>query len=158
MVTAIRGRGAIVAFPVETWPVATSLGASPPVMPRVAVMPSFISGRGHYVVIDKSYFASTLAQHIQAAGAEPTVEVHLVNGQGHRVRSVIEAADGYLVLEVYQRRAEITGTKGRWYGEKDRSGKTNELHHVIVSYDSISQIVITPTETAEGPRIGFGAR
>jgi hypothetical protein len=121
-------------------------------------MPSFNSGRGNYVVFDKSYFASTLAQHIQTAGAEPTVEVHLVNGQGHRVRSIIEVADGYLVLEAYQRRAEITGTKGRWDGEKDLSGRTNELHHVIVSYDSISQVVITPTETAEGPRIGFGAR
>lgn len=118
----------------------------------------FISGRGTFVVFDKSYFASTLAQHIQAAGDEPTVEIHLLTGQGHRVRSVIEATDGYLVLEAYQRRAEITGTKGRWYGEKDPSGKNNELHHVIVSYDSISQIVITPTETAEGPRIGFGAR
>ena len=40
------------------------------------------------------------------------------NGQGHRVRSVIEAADGYVVLEAYQRRAEITGTKGRWQDDR----------------------------------------
>ena len=109
-------------------------------------------------MFDKSYFESRLEQHIQAAGAEPTVEVHLVNGQGHRVRSILEMADGYLVLETYQRRAEITGTKGRWQGEKDASARATELHHVIVSYDSISQIVITPTEAAEGPRIGFGLR
>jgi len=109
-------------------------------------------------LFDKSYFESTLAQHIRGAGADPTVEVHLVNGQGHRVRSILETADGYLVLETYQRRAEITGSKGRWQGEKEESAKSNELHHVIVSYDSISQIIITPTETAEGPRIGFGLR
>jgi hypothetical protein len=62
------------------------------------------------------------------------------------------------VLETYQRRAEITGTKGRWHGEMDASERASELHHVIVSYDSISQIVITPTEATEGPRIGFGLR
>ncbi len=99
-----------------------------------------------------------LAQHIRAAGAEPTVEVHLSNGQGHRVRSVIEAADGYVVLEAYQRRAEITGTHGRWQNDKDPAVKPSEIHHAIVSYDSILQVVITPTETTEGPRIGFGAR
>jgi hypothetical protein len=129
---------------------ASSLGAS---QSRFFSLP-----RGNYFVFDKSYFESTLAQHIEGAGAEPTVEIHLVNGQGHRVRSILETADGYLVLETYQRRAEITGTKGRWHGEKDASERASELHHVIVSYDSISQIVITPTEATEGPRIGFGLR
>ena len=106
-------------------------------------------------MFDKSYFDAMLVQHIEGAGAEPTVEVHLVNGQGHRVRSVLEASDGYVVLETYQRRAELTGHHGRWQGEKSTSDKTTELHHVVVSYDSISQIVITPTETVDGPRIGF---
>ena len=106
-------------------------------------------------MFDKSYFKSMLTQHIEAAGAEPTVEVHLVTGQGHRVRSVLETADGYVVLETYQRRAELTGNHGRWQGERDASAKATDLHHVVVSYDSISQIVITPTETVDGPRIGF---
>ena len=88
-------------------------------------------------MFDKPYFESTLAQHIESAGAEPTVEIHLVNGQGHRVRSILETAEGYLVLETYQRRAEITGTKGRWHGEKDTKTGASEVQHVIVSYDSI---------------------
>jgi hypothetical protein len=105
-------------------------------------------------VFDKKYFDAGLPAHVEAAGAEPTVEVHLASGQAHRVRSVIEAADGYVVLEAYQRRAEITGAKGRWHSNQDSVG-VNEIHHAIVPYDSISQVVITPTETAEGPRIGF---
>jgi len=109
-------------------------------------------------VFDKSYFEDGLLAHVKAAGSEPTVEVHLLNGQGHRVRSVIDATDGYVVLEAYQRRAEITGTKGRWQGKKGAEAGANEIHHAIVSYDSISQVVITPTESVEGPRIGFGAR
>jgi hypothetical protein len=109
-------------------------------------------------VFDKSYFQAGLPAHIKAAGAEPTVEVHLVNGQGHRVRSVIEAADGYVVLEAYQRRAEITGSKGRWHAGGDADAGTSEIHHAIVSYASITQVVITPSEATESPRIGFNAR
>ena len=109
-------------------------------------------------MFDKSYFQSGLAVHIGAAGHEPTVEVQLVNGQGHRVRSVIDATDGYVVLEAYQRRAEITGTKGRWQGTREADAALTEVHHAIVSYDSISQVIITPTEVVEGPRIGFGTR
>lgn len=111
-------------------------------------------------MFDKSYFEDRLPAQIKAAGSDPTVEVQLVNGQGHRVRSVIDAADGYVVLEAYQRRAEITGTKGRWQGggKKGAEPGANEVHHAIVSYDSISQVVITPTEEIDGPRIGFGAR
>lgn len=122
---------------------------------RVAAL---ISLRGILFVFDKSYFQSGLPAHIKAAGEEPTVEVHLLNGQGHRVRSVIEATDGYVVLEAYQRRAEITGTKGRWQTGKATEGGVGEIHHAIVSYDSISQVVITPSEAVEGPRIGFSAR
>jgi len=109
-------------------------------------------------VFDKSYFQTGLAAHIGEAGHEPTVEIHLVNGQGHRVRSVIEATDGYVVLEAYQRRAEITGAKGRWHGTRDADAAPSEIHHAVVSYDSIAQVIITPTEAVEGPRIGFGTR
>ena len=105
-------------------------------------------------MFDKSYFNTMLAGHVKAAGAEPTVEVHLINGQGHRVRSVVDAADGYVVLEVYQRRAEITGNKGKWQASRD-AANTQELHHAVVSYHTISQIVITPNDVADGPRIGF---
>jgi hypothetical protein len=110
-------------------------------------------------VFDKSYFSTKLASHIDSAGADPSVEVHIVNGQGHRVRSVVEVADGYVVLETYQRRAELTGNKGRWNGAKNAPAPgANEVHRAIVAYDSISQIVITPSDVAEGPRIGFAAR
>jgi hypothetical protein len=83
------------------------------------------------------------------------VEVHLVSGQGHRVRSVIDATDGYVVLEAYQRRAELTSRQGRWVGTRETAPGENELHQAVVSYHTISQIVITPTDAHEGPRIGF---
>ena len=106
-------------------------------------------------MFDKAYFNSVLASQIKAAGNEPMVEVHLVSGQGHRVRSVLDAQDGWVVLETYQRRAELTSRQGRWVGAKEGSADDGELHHVAVSYHTISQVVITPTDTHEGPRIGF---
>ena len=106
-------------------------------------------------MFDKAYFNSVLATQIKAAGSEPMVVVHLVSGQGHRVRSVIDATDGYVVLETYQRRAEMTGRQGRWVGTKEAAPAEHELHHAIVSYHTISQIVITPTDAHDGPRIGF---
>jgi hypothetical protein len=109
-------------------------------------------------VFDKSYFTTGLPAQVEAAGAEPTVEVHIVNGQGHRVRSVIEAADGYVVLEAYQRRAELTANKARWQSGQGGSVGPNEIHHAIISYHTISQIVITPNDATDSPRIGFTSR
>lgn len=106
-------------------------------------------------MFDKTYFNSILATQIKAAGTEPMVEVHLVSGQGHRVRSVVDAADGYVVLEAYQRRAELTSRQGRWVGANEASPADTELHHAVVSYHTISQVVITPTDPHEGARIGF---
>jgi len=106
-------------------------------------------------VLDKAYFTSVLAGQVKAAGNEPMVEVHLVSGQGHRVRSVIDASDGYVVLETYQRRAELTSRQGRWIGTPEAAPGEHELHHAVVSYHTISQVVITPTDMHEGPRIGF---
>ena len=106
-------------------------------------------------MFDKSYFNTSLADHIKAAGDGPLVEVHLINGQGHRVRSVVEATEGYVVLEAYQRRGELTGNKGRWQGASDTSAGGQDLHQAVVSYHTIAQIVITPTDAAETPRIGF---
>src|SRR5678815_2083071 len=75
-------------------------------------------------VFDAAYFRTGLPSQLEAAGAEPSVEIHLVNGQAHRVRSLVEAADGYAVLEVYQRRAEMTGSKANWHGALTSSNST----------------------------------
>jgi hypothetical protein len=109
-------------------------------------------------VFDAAYFRSQLTAHVQSAGPKPTVEVHLVTGHGHRVRSVLEVADGFVVLETHQRHAETTGTNTAWEGSAAgaASGATS-THRAVVSYESITQVVITPSETGATTRIGFGA-
>jgi hypothetical protein len=109
-------------------------------------------------VFDAAYFRTGLPSQLEVAGAEPSVEIHLVNGQAHRVRSLVEAADGYAVLEVYQRRAEISGVKAYWRGSGHPNDAIDEVQRAVVAYESIAQIVITSTKSADIPRIGFGTR
>jgi hypothetical protein len=102
-------------------------------------------------VFDAAYFRTGLPSQLEAAGPEPSVEVHLVNGQ---------AADGYAVLEVYQRRAEMSGVKAHWRGSAAAAveNPVEETQRAVVAYESIAQIVITPTQSAPAVKIGFGAR
>lgn len=108
-------------------------------------------------MFDASYFRDVLAGHAQAAGNEPVVEVHLTSGQGHRVRSIDEVTDGYVLLEVYQRRPEMTGARSHWVGDSDASTGPNEVHRAVIAYEGIAQIVITPSENRSTSRIGFNA-
>src|SRR6185436_12070792 len=108
-------------------------------------------------VFDATYFKKTFPTHVQAAGAEATVEVHLLNGQAHRVRSIVEVADGYVVLEVYQRRPEMTGARLHWQGASAGAAAPNEIHQAMVSYEGITQLVVTPAEDKAISRIGFNA-
>ena len=107
-------------------------------------------------MFDAKYFRTQLPAHAKAAGAEATVEVHILSGRRHRIRSVADVTDGYVVLEVHNRRAEVTGAKMHWEGATGREGAPNTLR-VIVSYESITQVVITPSESGATTRIGFGA-
>jgi hypothetical protein len=59
---------------------------------------------------------------------------------------------------VYQRRAEMSGVKAHWRGSMPASNPMEEVQRAVVAYESIAQIVITPTQSVEAAKIGFGAR
>ena len=111
-------------------------------------------------MFDAAYFREGLATQVADAGAGATVEVHLVNGQAHRVRSVIHVDHGYVALEVYQRRPEMTGGQSAWQGHMrtPAAAAPNEVHRAVISYESITQVVITPADDKAGGRIGFSAK
>ena len=106
-------------------------------------------------MLDAKYFRTTLPAHAKSAGAETTVEVQLINGQAHRVRSVIEAADGYVVLDLHHRHGDMPGEKVYWLG--DKSEPQEDAARAVVSYDAIAQVVIIPSRTGSTSRIGFGS-
>jgi hypothetical protein len=108
-------------------------------------------------VFDATYFKKGITAHVEGAGAEPNVDIHMVNGHAHRVRSVVEVSDGYVVLEIYQRRPEMSGMRSPWQGATTAAKSPNEVHTAVVSYESITQVVITPAEDKSASRIGFSA-
>lgn len=108
-------------------------------------------------MFDATNFRNGLVAHADASGAGATVEVHLINGHAHRVRSIIEITDGYVVLEVYQRRPEMSGMQTHWHGAAPPAAAPNETHHAVITYESIAELLITPAEGKASSRIGFSA-
>ena len=104
-------------------------------------------------MFDATYFRTALEADVRSAGHEPIVDIHLLNGHAHRVRSVVEAKDNYVVLETYQPR--LDGTRGRQqWGVENTDGA--DVLRAAVSYESVAEIVITPVRETTRPRIGFG--
>ena len=106
-------------------------------------------------MFDSTYFRKSLVAHTDASGVGTTVEVHLVNGHAHRVRSIVEVTDGYVVLEVYQRRPEMSGMHTPWRGAGSPAAAPNEIHHAVITYETIAALLITPVEDRASSRIGF---
>jgi hypothetical protein len=106
-------------------------------------------------VFDASYFKNGLAEHLKAAGAKATVEVHLVNAHTHRVRSVIDATPGHVVLEAYRQRVDGGRADQYWQAAVPAEEGSHEVARVVVAYESIAEIVITVVDDANLPRIGF---
>jgi hypothetical protein len=106
-------------------------------------------------VFDASYFKNGLADQITATGGKATVEVHLVNAHTHRVRSVIDAEPGHVVLEAFRQRVDGGRADQYWEAVQPADGGSHEVARIVVAYESIAEIVITPADDASMPRIGF---
>ena len=106
-------------------------------------------------MFDASYFKNGLAEHLKAMGAKATVEVHLLNAHTHRVRSVIDATPGHVVLEAFRQRVDGGRADQFWQAPVPADEGSHEVVRIIVAYESIAEIVITPADDASTSRIGF---
>jgi hypothetical protein len=106
-------------------------------------------------VFDATYFNTALTKHLGIAGSKSTVEVHLVNAHTHRLRAVLEATPAYVVFDAYRQRVDGGRSDQYWQASTSTGDATGEMVSVIVSYESIAEIVITPAEDSAAPRIGF---
>ena len=103
-------------------------------------------------MLDANYFRSALARDVEATGGGPVVEILLRNGHVHRVHSILEIAEGWVTLEVYSVKGDLTH-------ERPRFGATESGHEsvrAVVAYESISGIVLDPSPTQVKARPGFG--
>ena len=102
-------------------------------------------------MLDADYFRTRLAHDVEASG-RPVVEVFLPNGQSHRVRRVLEVADGYVVLESFQLKGDQTIPK------TNASGDEQEVYRAIVPYESIVAVTIDPAAESTQRRLGIFVR
>jgi hypothetical protein len=106
-------------------------------------------------VFDASYFKTVFSEQLNTATAKSTVEVHLTNAHTHRVRAVLAAEPGYVTFDAYRQRVDGGRSDQHWGATSTMDDATVEMVRVIVAYDAIAEIVITPAAETAGPRIGF---
>lgn len=109
-------------------------------------------------MIDSTYFRSRLAADIGAFEAPPIVEVHLTNRQLHRLRNVLEVQEGYVIIEAYRTRTDDTLVKREDAEEVFGGMNEHEVERAIIAYESVAQVLITPSKPGGAPKIGFGFR
>ena len=107
-------------------------------------------------MIDATYFRTRLAADVKDFAQPPIVELHLTNRQLHRLRGVLEVQEGYLIVEAYRTRTEESLAKRDEAEETFGGASKSEVERAIVAYESVAQVIITPSKPAGSPRIGFG--
>ncbi|MDB4880929.1 MAG: hypothetical protein JWL60_2375 [Gemmatimonadetes bacterium] len=103
-------------------------------------------------MFDANYFRSSLPRDIEATGGSPIVEVVLRGGHVHRVRSVVDVGDGWVTLEVYQVKGDLSHERPRF----GTAATAHELVRAVVAYESVATIVLDPAPTQTRARPGFG--
>lgn len=105
-------------------------------------------------MFDAHYFQKSLPQDVKAAGGTPVVEVVLLNGHAHRVRSIVDVADGHVTLESYLVRAELAHHRPRFGGI---AGEPHETSRVVVAYEAIAAVMFDPSAEQSRMRTGFAS-
>ncbi|MEO6526478.1 MAG: hypothetical protein ABIP93_07630 [Gemmatimonadaceae bacterium] len=108
-------------------------------------------------MFDANYFSSKLRQDTDAMGGDPIVELSLLNGHTHRIRSVVEVRDGYVVLEAYHLKGDLAHHHPRFaQADSAAAAATDQsIFRVTAAYESISAVIIDPSESQVRVRPGF---
>jgi len=102
-------------------------------------------------MFDATYFRTLLQRDVEAAGGNPIVELLLVGGHAHRVRSILGVDEGRVTFEAYQMKGDLAHQRPR-FGE---TSTPHETIRVVVSCDSIVAVVFDPAPTQPKSRPGF---
>ncbi|MDB4883791.1 MAG: hypothetical protein JWL95_2557 [Gemmatimonadetes bacterium] len=108
-------------------------------------------------MFDANYFSTQLRRDTDAMGGDPIVELSLLNGHTHRIRSVVEVRDGYVVLEAYHLKGDLAHERPRFAVADAASAATSDesIFRVTAAYESISAVVIDPSQAQVRARPGF---
>lgn len=104
-------------------------------------------------MFDANYFRTALKADLAAAGGSPVVELALLNGHVHRIKAVLDVADGYVTLAVHPIRGDLSHERPRF----GATGDHDESVRVAVAYDSIAAVVFDPAPEQVKARPGFAS-
>jgi hypothetical protein len=103
-------------------------------------------------MFDANYFRTTLKRDVEATGGEPVVEVILLSGHVHRLRAIIDVAEGRVTFEAYQMTGDLAHHRPRF---GDGAAGPDEVFRAIVSYESIAAVLIDASQSYVKARPGF---
>ena len=101
-------------------------------------------------MFDANYFRTALRADLEATGGAPVVELSLLNGHVHRVRQVVDIADGWVTLAVHPVRGDLSH-------ERPRYGSAGASVRLTVPYDSIAAVLFDPAPEQVKVRPGFAS-
>jgi hypothetical protein len=106
-------------------------------------------------MFDADFFSTRLRRDTDAMGGDPIVEISLLNGHTHRIRSVVDVTSGYVVLEAFHLKGDLAHQRPRFAETGSKAGSDESVFRVTVSYESIAAVVIDPSATQVRARPGF---
>jgi hypothetical protein len=107
-------------------------------------------------MFDEKYFRTTLQRDVEATGGHPVVEIQLLSGHAHRVRSVVEINSGSVTLETYLAKGDLAHERPR-FGEPHHDGVDSDVFRAVIAYESIAAVILDPTQSQVRVRPGFAS-
>ena len=107
-------------------------------------------------MFDQNYFRTTLLRDVEATGGNPVVEIQLLSGHAHRVRSVVEVNAGSVTLETYLAKGDLAHERPR-FGGAHRDGVEGDIFRAVIAYESIAAVILDPTHSQVRARPGFAS-
>lgn len=107
-------------------------------------------------MFDENYFRTTMLGDVTETGGQPVVEVQLVSGHSHRVRSIIHVGAGTVTLETYLSKGDLAHERPR-FGVPDGSGVPGDTFRAVIAYESIAAVVLDPSASQVRARPGFAS-
>jgi hypothetical protein len=107
------------------------------------------------VAFDALYFSSGLHDQIRGLGGVPVVRIILHGGREFLVRSVRQAAPGYVTLEIYPPQG---ASRGEFEFPPAASLMDLTTYPTAIAYEAIAQVFLQAAPPDQGSRLGFQAR
>lgn len=107
------------------------------------------------MAFDARYFGSGLQEMVRGLGGVPVVRIILHDGREFLVRSIREAAQGYVTLEIYPPQGP---SRGGFEFPPATSLIDLPTYPTALAYEAIAQVFLQAAPADQGSRLGFQIR